>query len=69
MLLASLEASREPSVDRIVPELGPLTELAGYVRARYGDNGTHLPDLPVPGPFHHVLRAWARREVNFVRRA
>ncbi|WCD95039.1 NACHT domain-containing protein [Streptomyces sp. HUAS 31] len=69
MLLASLEASREPSVERIVPELGPLTQLAAYVLTRYGNDGTHLPDLPVPGAFHGVLRAWARREVNFVRRA
>ncbi|MFG1671108.1 NACHT domain-containing protein [Streptomyces sp. Y7] len=69
MLLGSLEASREPSVERIVPELGPLAALEPYVSARYGGDGAHLPDLPVPGAFHEVLRAWARREVNFVRRA
>jgi hypothetical protein len=69
MLLTSLEASREPCAERLVPELGPLAELTAYVRARYGDDAAPLPDLPVPGALREVLRAWARREVNFVRQA
>ncbi|WP_369269420.1 NACHT domain-containing NTPase [Streptomyces sp. R11] len=67
MLLTSLEASREPPIEQLVPELGPLADLAAYIRARYGDDRAHLPDLPVPDRFRDVLRGWARREVNFVR--
>lgn len=67
MLLTSLEASREPCVERLVPELGPLAELGSYIQARYGLAGTRLRDLPVPGAFRETLRGWARREVNFVR--
>jgi hypothetical protein len=67
LLLTSLEASREPHVERLVPLLGPLAGLAPYARARYGGQGDGLPGLPVPDGFEEILRAWARRDVDFVR--
>ncbi|WP_051870287.1 NACHT domain-containing protein, partial [Streptomyces resistomycificus] len=70
LLLTSLEASREPPIEQLAPFLGPLADLAPYARARYGGGSGRdsLPELPVPDGFGAVLRAWARREVDFVGR-
>lgn len=68
LLLTSLEASREPPMDRLAAVLGPLTALFPYAEARHtGSRDGGLPDLPVPDGFGELLRAWARREVNFLR--
>ncbi|MEU6254600.1 NACHT domain-containing protein [Streptomyces sp. NPDC047043] len=68
MLLTSMEASREPMIERFAPLLGPLTDLYPYAATRFGVAAAPLPDLPVPDGFGEILRAWARREVDFIGR-
>ncbi|MHC3467888.1 NACHT domain-containing protein [Streptomyces sp. 7R007] len=68
LLLTSLEASTNPPPPaRLTAVLGPLAPLGAYVEARRaGAADAALPDLPVPPGCDDLLRAWARREVDFV---
>ncbi|MEU6377074.1 hypothetical protein [Streptomyces sp. NPDC046909] len=69
LLLTTLEACADPpETERLVNMLGPLAALGPYMQARRTGNGVALPDLPVPEGQGDLLRAWARREVDFVRR-
>ncbi|MDN3025766.1 NACHT domain-containing protein [Streptomyces sp. S.PB5] len=69
LLLTSLEACSEPpATERLVAVLGPLSDLGPYIAARHTGDDVPLPGLPVPDGYGDLLSAWARRDVDFVRR-
>jgi hypothetical protein len=69
-LLLTAEATR----DRTLPTksdncLGSFSDLYPYILRRWdADPAADLPDLPVPGYFQRLFRAWANKDVDLIRR-
>jgi hypothetical protein len=72
-IAAAVLITAEITRDRMLPvnngsPLGDFNELYPYILRRWDYEGdSQLPDLPVPGHFQHLFRAWANREADLVR--